>query len=77
MKGLLLTALLGLGLGRFGSVWWLLLLLPVVAAELAYGVWIYHLGLNAGFIRRAVALLVCGQLGFLLGALLRPMRGET
>ncbi|MGU3668102.1 hypothetical protein ACLBX9_28270 [Methylobacterium sp. A49B] len=77
MKGLLLNALLGLGLGRFGSVWWLLVLLPVVAAELAYGVYAYNLALNAGFLRRAVALMVCGQLGFLLGALLRPMRGET
>jgi hypothetical protein len=58
-------------------VWWLLVLLPVVAAELVYGVYVYHLALNAGFLRRAVALMVCGQLGFLLGALLRPMRGET
>ncbi|MGH1569584.1 hypothetical protein ACRAWG_13880 [Methylobacterium sp. P31] len=77
MKGLLLNALLGLGLGRFGSVWWLLLFLPLVAAELAYGVYFYHLGLNAGFLRRGAALLVCGQLGFLLGALMRPLRGET
>ena len=77
MKGLLLNALLGLCLGRFGSVWWLLVFLPVVAAELAYGVYAYNLGLHAGFVRRAVALLVCGQFGFLLGALLRPMRGET
>ena len=76
MKALLLNALLGISLGRFGSVWWLLLLLPIVAAELAYGIYVYHLGLGSGLVRRAVALLICGQLGFLLGALLRPMRGE-
>jgi hypothetical protein len=77
MKGLLLNALLGLGLGRFGSVWWLLIFLPVVAVELVYGVYVHNLGMNAGFGRRGVALLVCGQLGFLIGALMRPMRGET
>jgi hypothetical protein len=75
VKGLLLNALLGMGLGRFGSVWWLLLFLPVVAAEIAYGIHFYQLGANAG-VRRAAALLVCGQFGFLLGALMRPMRGE-
>ena len=76
MKGLLLNALLGLGLGRFGSVWWLAVFLPVVAAEVAYGVYVHQLGPGGG-LRRAAALLICGQLGFLLGALLRPMRGET
>jgi hypothetical protein len=76
MKGLLLNALLGLGLGRFGSVWWLLAFLPVVAGELAYGVYVHHLSTGGG-LRRGLALLVCGQLGFLLGALMRPMRGET
>ncbi|GJE14848.1 hypothetical protein [Methylobacterium longum] len=77
MKGLLLNALFGLMLGRFGSVWGLVVFLPLVAAELAYGVYVYHLGMNAGFVRRAFALTACGQFGFLLGALLRPMRGET
>jgi hypothetical protein len=76
MKGLLLNALLGLGLGRFGSVWWLLAFLPVVAAELAYGVYVHHLS-TGGSMRRGLALMICGQLGFLLGALMRPMRGET
>jgi len=75
MKGLLLNALLGVGLGRFGSVWGLPVFLPVVAAELAYGVQIHHLSLEGG-LRREVALLICGQLGFLLGALLRPLPGE-
>ncbi|GJE53503.1 hypothetical protein GOFOIKOB_6584 [Methylobacterium tardum] len=76
MKGLLLNALLGLGLGRFGSVWWLLMFLPIVAVELAYGVSVYHLNMHA-CIRRGAALLVCGELAFLLGALMRPLRGET
>lgn len=76
MKGLLLNALLGLILGRFGSVWWLLIFLPVVAAELAYGVYVHYLGLNVGFVRRGLALLVCGQIGFLIGALMRPLSGE-
>lgn len=76
MKGLLLNALLGLGLGRFGSVWWLLLFVPIVAAELAYGVSAHHLNVPA-CVRRGAALLVCGELAFLLGALMRPMRGET
>jgi len=75
MKGLLLNALLGVGLGRFGSVWGLPVFLPVVAAELAYGFHVHHLGVGGG-LRRGVALLVCGQLGFLLGALLRPLPGE-
>ncbi|MCJ2143902.1 hypothetical protein, partial [Methylobacterium sp. E-066] len=75
MKGLLLNALLGVGLGRFGSVWGLPVFLPVVAAELAYGFQIHHLSLSGG-LRRGVALLICGQLGFLLGALLRPLPGE-
>ena len=76
MRGLLLNALLGLCLGRFGSVWWLLAFVPLVLGELAYGVYIHHLS-TGGSLRRGLALLVCGQLGFLLGALMRPMRGET
>ena len=76
MKALLLNALLGLGLGRFGSVWSLLTFLPVVATELAYGICVHHLTVHA-CVRRGAALLVCGQVAFLLGALMRPMRGET
>ena len=75
MKGLLLNAMLGLGLGRFGSVW-LLAFLPIVAVELAYGVSVHHLNAQA-CIRRGAALLVCGELAFLRGALMRPLRGET
>ncbi|MDP4006251.1 hypothetical protein [Methylobacterium sp. NEAU K] len=71
----MLNALLGLMLGRFAPVWFLLVFVPIVAAEVAYGYWIYHLGAGA-CLRRGAALLVCGQLAFLLGALMRPMRGE-
>ena len=75
MKGLLLNALLGLGLGRFGSVWWLLAFLPVAAGELAYGVYIHHLS-TGGSVRRGVALLVSGELAFLLSDVMRPLQGE-
>lgn len=76
MKGLLLNTLLGLALGRFGGVWMLFALVPVVAVELTYGYFAYHLGFSAG-LRRGVALLVCGELAFLLGMLMRPLPGET
>ena len=76
MTALLLNTLLGLGLGRFGSIWLAAVFVPIVAAEVAYGVYVYHLELAACF-RRGVTLLVCAELAFLLGALMRPMRGET
>lgn len=76
MKGLLLNTLLGLSLGRFGGIWMLFALLPIVAAELIYGCYAYHLGFGAA-LRRGVALLVCGELAFLLGMLMRPLPGET
>ncbi|MHB2211318.1 hypothetical protein [Methylobacterium sp. CM6257] len=75
MKGMMLNALLGLTLGRFGSVWLLLVFVPIVAAEVAYGLLIYHLSAGA-CLRRGMALLICGQLAFLLGALMRPMNDE-
>ena len=77
MKALLLNAMLGTGRGRFGAGWRRLVFLPLVAAELAYGVYVYNLGPNVSFVRRGLALLACGQLGYLLGALLRPIRSET
>ncbi|MCJ2013853.1 hypothetical protein [Methylobacterium sp. J-076] len=72
----MLNTLLGLTLGRFGGVWMLFAFVPIVAAELAYGYGVYHLGFGAG-VRRGVALLLCGELAFLLGVLMRPMPGET
>ena len=76
MKALLLNTLIGLGLGRFGSIWLAVAFLPVVALEVAYGVYAFHLSAGA-CLRRGVALLLCAQLAFLLGALLRPMPNET
>lgn len=76
MKGLLLNTFLGLTFGRFGGVWMLCALVPVVAAELLYGYYVHQLGFSAG-LRRGAALLVCGELAFLLGMLMRPMPGET
>ncbi len=51
MKGLLLNTLLGLAFGRFGGVWMLCALVPVVAAELLYGYYVYQLGFSAGLRR--------------------------
>lgn len=76
MKALLLNALLGLGLGRFRSIWLATVFVPIVAAEVAYGVYAFQLSLGA-CIRRGVTLLLCAQLAFLLVALMRPLRGET
>ena len=76
MKGLLLNTLIGLTLGRFGGVWLLLAFIPIVAIELAYGIAIYRLGPET-CLRRGAALLVCGELAFLLGVLMRPLPGET
>ena len=76
MKALLLNTLLGLGLGRFGSIWLATVFVPIVAAEVSYGVYVYQLSLGA-CLRRGVTLLICAQLAFLLGALMRPMRDET
>lgn len=76
MKALLLNTLLGLGLGRFGSIWVAVVFVPIVAVEVAYGVYAFHLSAGA-CLRRGVTLLVCAQLAFLLGALMRPMRNET
>jgi hypothetical protein len=76
MKGLLLNTLIGLTLGRFGGVWLLLVFVPIVIAELAYGIYIYRLGFEA-CLQRGAALLICGELAFLLGVLMRPLPGET
>lgn len=76
MKGMLLNTLVGLVLGRFGAVWMLTVFVPIVCAELAYGYAVYNLGFGTG-VRRGVMLLVCGELAFLIGMLMRPLPGET
>jgi hypothetical protein len=75
MKALLLNLLLGIGLGRFFSSWSLLLFVPLIAAEVAYGVVVHDLSLLA-CTRRAVALLITAEFAFLFGMLLRPAPGE-
>lgn len=76
MKALLLNTLLGLSFGRFGSIWLVAVFVPIVALEVAYGVYSFHLG-PVACLRRGMTLLICAQLAFLLGALMRPMRNET
>lgn len=76
MKGLLLNTLVGLTLGRFGGVWLLFVFVPLVAAELAYGIYAFRLGFEA-CLQRGAVLFVCGELAFLLGVLMRPLPGET
>lgn len=76
MKGLLFNLLLGLGLGRFSSVWGMLVFLPaLVAAELAVDALFHHLSALA-CLRRGAALLICSELAFLLGMLMRPLQDE-
>ena len=76
MKALLLNTLLGLVLGRFGTIWMAAVFVPIVAAELVYGIVVFQLTASA-CVRRTGVLCVCAQLAFMLGALLRPLRGET
>src|SRR3954464_5353512 len=76
MKALLLNTLIGIGLGRFTTIWSALLFIPIVAAEVAYDVLAFHLSFDA-CLRRWATLLVTAELAFLLGALLRPMRAES
>jgi hypothetical protein len=76
MKALVLNVLIGICMGRFLSAWSMLLFVPIVAAEVAYGVYMFDLGLSFG-IRRAVALLITLELAFALGMLLRPRSGAA
>mgnify|MGYP005994377871 FL=1 len=75
MKGMMLNALLGVMRGRLGAGWRLLVLVPIVPAEVGYGLVVYNLSAGA-CLRRGTALLICGQLAFLLGSLLRPIANE-
>ncbi|GJD37552.1 hypothetical protein [Methylobacterium aerolatum] len=76
MKAILLNTLIGLTLGRFGWAWLLVAFVPIVAVELAYGISIHRLGFDA-CLRRGACLLICGELAFLLGVLMRPLPGES
>ncbi len=74
MKALLLNTLLGIGMGRFLPIWSMALFVPLVAAEVAYGIYMYDIGWG-GMARRGATLFVAAELAFLLGALLRPRSG--
>ncbi len=76
MKALLLNTLLGICMGRFLPIWALVLFVPLVAAEVAYGIYMHDIGTWA-IIRRGVTLLMTAELAFLLGALLRPRSGKA
>ena len=76
MKALLLNTLLGICMGRFLSIWTAVLFVPLVAAEVAYGIYMHDIGLWA-IIRRGTTLLATAELAFLLGALLRPKSGKA
>jgi hypothetical protein len=76
MKGLLLNTLLGIGMGRFLPVWAMILFVPLIAAEVAYGIYMHDIGLGA-IIRRGGTLLLASELAFLLGVLLRPSSGRA
>ncbi len=76
MKALVLNVLLGICMGRFLSAWMLLVSVPLVAAEVTYGIYIHDLSSSAS-IRRGVTLLVTFDLAFLLGVVLRPRSGHA
>ena len=75
MKALLLNTLFGIGLGRFFSWWSLFLFVPLVAAEVAYGVVVHDLS-SLACTRRAAALIITAELAFVLGMLLKPVQRE-
>jgi hypothetical protein len=76
MKALLLNTLLGIGMGRFLSAWSVVLYVPLMTAEVTYGIYVYELS-SLACIRRAVTLLVTLDLAFFLGMLLRPRSGQA
>jgi hypothetical protein len=76
MKALLLNMLLGIVLGRFFAVWSCLLFVPLIAAEVAYGVVVHDLSPLA-CLRRAAALLTTAEFAFLFGVLLRPAPNQS
>ncbi len=76
MKALLLNTLVGICMGRFLTVWAMLLFVPIVAAEVCYGIYMHNIGLSA-IVRRGVTLLATAELAFLLGVLLRPNSGKA
>jgi hypothetical protein len=76
MKAMLLNTLLGICVGRFASIWACAVFVPIVLAEVAYGVLVHDLSASA-CLRRTAALLITAELAFLFGMFLRPMPDEA
>jgi hypothetical protein len=76
VKALLLNTLLGICMGRFLPPIYMLLFVPIVAAEVAYSVFMHDLSFWAGT-RRFLTQLAAGEFAFLLGMLLRPRSGRA
>jgi hypothetical protein len=76
MKALLLNTVLGVCMGRFLPPIYMLLLVPIVAAEVTYSVLTHDLNFWAGT-RRYLTQLAAGEFAFLLGILLRPRSGRA
>jgi hypothetical protein len=76
MKALLLNTVLGVCMGRFLPPIYMLLFVPIVAAEVTYSVLTHDLNFWAGT-RRYLTQLAAGEFAFLLGILLRPRSGRA
>ncbi len=76
MKALLLNTILGICMGRFLPLIYMLLFIPIVAAEVTYSVLMHDLSFSAGT-RRFLTQLAAGEFAFLLGILLRPRTGRA
>jgi hypothetical protein len=76
MKALLLNTVLGVRMGRFLPPIYMLLFVPIVAAEVTYSVLTHDLNFWAGT-RRYLTQLAAGEFAFLLGILLRPRSGRA
>ena len=76
MKALFLNTLLGICMGRFFSAWFVVLFVPLIAAEVMYGIYLHDLSLPV-CIRRSVTLFLTADIAFFLGVLLRPRSGDA
>ena len=76
MKALLLNTVLGICMGRFLLPIFMLLFVPIVAAEVTYSVLMHDVSFWAG-VRRYITQLAAGEFAFLLGMLLRPSSGRA
>lgn len=76
MKALLLNTIVGICMGRFLPVPFMLLFVPIVAVEVTYSALVHDLSFWGG-VRRSAALLATGEFAFLLGILLRPRSGKA